>query len=165
MKSFRRPLSRRIQAWMMRGVNVPVRILLRLPIAPPVTRRLMLASFTGRKTGRRYRQPLSYVRDGDVLLTPGGGRWKQNLREGDPVRLRLRGRDVDARPELVGDAAGVARLLEVIAAANPTAERFVGVRRGPDGRFDRAALENAVRHGFRIVRWHLDAGHAESDGR
>lgn len=33
----------------------------------------MLASFTGRKTGRHYRQPLSYVRDGDILLTPGGG--------------------------------------------------------------------------------------------
>jgi hypothetical protein len=32
---------------------------------------------------------------------------------------------------------------------------FVGIPRGPEGRLDRAKLENAVRYGFRIVRWHL----------
>jgi hypothetical protein len=34
----------------------------------------MLISFTGRKTGKAYRQPVSYVQQGKTLLTPGGGK-------------------------------------------------------------------------------------------
>ena len=88
----------------MRAVNVPMRIVLGLPFATPLSGRLMLLSFRGRRTGKVYRQPVSYVRQGaTTLLTPGGGRWKLNLSDGQPVRIRLRGRDVTARPELVGD--------------------------------------------------------------
>jgi hypothetical protein len=29
----------------------------------------MLVSFTGRKTGKAYQQPVSYVQQGDTLLT------------------------------------------------------------------------------------------------
>src|SRR6266849_2779256 len=34
---------------------------------------LMLLSFTGRRTGRSYITPVSYVREGTNLLVPGGG--------------------------------------------------------------------------------------------
>src|SRR5215467_1575245 len=59
-----RPLRRRIQARAMRVVNVPMRLLLRLPFPAPLGGRLMLVSYTGRKTGRSYHQPVSYVRQG-----------------------------------------------------------------------------------------------------
>src|SRR6266571_4763906 len=36
---------------------------------------LMLLSFTGRRTGRSYTTPVSYVREGTNLLVPGGGAW------------------------------------------------------------------------------------------
>ena len=68
----------------------------------------MLISYTGCKSGKAYRQPVSYVRDGDVLLTPGGGRWTLNLADGRSARIRLRGRDAPARPELVPHQAGFA---------------------------------------------------------
>ena len=89
-----RPLGRRIQARMMRVINVPMRVVLGLRVATPLSRRLMLVFLTGRKTGKSYRQPVSYVRQGTTLLTPGGGKWKLNLQEGRPERIRLRGRDV-----------------------------------------------------------------------
>jgi hypothetical protein len=136
-------------------INVPMRVLLRLPFPTPLSGRLMLISYTGRKTGKAYHQPVSYVRQGDTLLTPGGGNWKWNLRGGQPVRIRLRGRDVRARPELIGEPEDIDRLLAVMTAANPAVGAFVGIPKGPDGRFDRARLETAVRYGFRIVRWHL----------
>src|SRR6266545_8238545 len=107
----KRPLGRRIQARVMGILNVPMRVLLRLPFQTPLSGRLMLVSFTGRKTGKAYQQPVSYVQQGDTLLSPGGGKWKLNLREGQPVRIRLRGRDVLARPEFVRDAGEVERLL------------------------------------------------------
>jgi deazaflavin-dependent oxidoreductase (nitroreductase family) len=141
---------------MMRVVNVPMRIVLGLPFATPLSERLMLITFTGRKTGKRYRQPLSYVQQGITLLTPGGGKWKLNLRPNQPVRMRLRGHDVTARPELVADPNEVERLLAVMMAANPRIRTFIGIPKGPDGRLDRDRLEAALRHGFRVVRWQLD---------
>ena len=151
----RRPLARRIQQRVFKVVNVPMRVVLQFPFATPLTGRLMLAYLTGRKTGKAYRQPLSYVRDGDALLTPGGGNWKLNLEPGRPERLKLRGRDVLARPEIVRDPDDVERLLAVMEAGNPMASRFVAIPKGPDGRLDRTRLEAALRYGFRIIRWHL----------
>jgi hypothetical protein len=151
-----RPLGRRIQTQMMRVINVPMRVVLGLRFATPLSGRLMLVFLTGRKTGKSYRQPVSYVRQGTTLLTPGGGKWKLNLQQGQPQRIRLRGRDVLARPELVSDIDEIERLLGVMTAANPRVSSFVAIPKGPDGRLDRARLETAVKHGFRVVRWHLD---------
>jgi hypothetical protein len=153
----RPPLSRRLLLRVMpvvfRVVNVPMRFVLSLPIRTPLGKRLMLVYLTGRRTGRRYRQPVSYVRDGEILLTPGGGRWKLNLVEGQPTHVRLGGRDLHLRPELVRDPAEVDRLLGVMSAKNPMVGRFVPIPKGDDGQYDRARLDAAIRHGFRIVRW------------
>lgn len=150
----KRPAGKRVQTTVFRIVNVPMRAVLGLPFATPFGGRLMLLYFTGRKSGKRYRQPVSYVRDGDELLTPGGGRWRLNLRDGEPVRIRLRGRDLTFRPDLVSDPDEVERLLDVMAAANPSVNRFVRIPRTADGRLDRSSLAAAIHYGFRIVRWH-----------
>jgi hypothetical protein len=149
------PDRRRRQARLMRVVNVPMRRLLRLPFPTPLSRRLMLLTFTGRKTGRQYHQPVSYAPDGDTLLTPAGGRWKLNLREGEPIHARLRGRDVLARPEFVQDADQVERLLRTMTAGDARTASFIPfVGRG--GQIDRDKLQAAVDHGFSIIRWHID---------
>jgi hypothetical protein len=146
----------RRQARMMRYVNVPMRAVLSLPFPTPMSANLMLIAYTGVKSGKAYLQPVSFARDGDTLLTPGGGRWTLNLKGGRPVRLLLRGKTVPAHADLVDDPAEVERLLEVIAAGNPRAMRFLPIPRRPDGRLDPDVLATALRHGFRIVRWHLD---------
>jgi hypothetical protein len=155
------PPSRRVQARVMGLANVPMRVMLKLPFRTPVSGRLMLAFIVGRKSGRIYRQPLSYVRDGDTLLTPGGGAWKLNLKRGTPVRLRIAGRDVTADPELVRDPESVEALLAKIIAINPMAGRFVGVQQDADGRLDPEPLGRAIKFGFCIVRWHLDEAAAD----
>jgi deazaflavin-dependent oxidoreductase (nitroreductase family) len=152
----RRLPGRQAQAVVFRLVNVPMRIILGLPFPTPLGKRLMLVHHIGRTTGQHYRQPVSYVRDGDVLLTPGGGNWTRNLRRDEPVHIRLRGKNVAARPELIDDSAEVDRLLGVMAAANPALDRFVPIPKTPDGRLDPASLAAAIEHGFRIVKWRLD---------
>jgi deazaflavin-dependent oxidoreductase (nitroreductase family) len=139
----------------MRLVNVPMRLLLGLPFPTPLSSRLMLVTHTGRKTGRRYRQPVSYVRDGDVLLTPGGGRWTDNLRDGEPVPVRLSGRQVMGRPDLVRDPDEADRLLRRMFERSRSVARFIPFMES-DGTIDRSKLETALRFGFCVVRWRVD---------
>jgi deazaflavin-dependent oxidoreductase (nitroreductase family) len=146
----------------MNAVNVIMRVVLRLPFSTPLSGSLMLLSLTGRKTGRSYRQPVSYVRDGAVLLTPGGGRWKLNVRDGQPVRVRLRGRDLWMRPEFVRDPDEVELTLRRMVAINPRVASFVPIV-GRQGDVDRGRLQDAVGHGFSIIRWYLDQPAAERD--
>ncbi|HEX4831655.1 MAG TPA: nitroreductase/quinone reductase family protein [Trebonia sp.] len=149
------PLGRRIPRPVWQVINGFMRTALSLPFPTPIGQRLMLVSLTGRKTGRHYRQPVSYVRHGDALLTPGGGKWKLNLRPGQPTRLHVNGRDVTAYPELVSDPQTAGDLYAAMAAANPTVTRFSGMQIGPDGRPDPQRLAGALKYGFVIVRWHL----------
>jgi len=155
------PPGRRVQARVFKVANVPMRFILGLPVPTPLGRNLMLAFIIGRKTGKTYRQPLSYVRDGDALLTPGGGKWKLNLVGGTRVRIRLRGKDISATPELVSDVDEVRFLLATMAAGNPAAGKMVGIQRGADGTFDRDGVARAVQYGFRVVRWHPDGSGAQ----
>jgi hypothetical protein len=149
-----RPLRRRLQARFMRMLNVPMRWLLVLPVATPLSGRLMLLNYRGRRTGKQYRQPLSYVRHDDTLLTPGGGTWTLSLVAGRPQSVRLGGHDVMLSPELVGSLDEVQRLIQIMAETNPAVRRFIGIPQRPDGRLDGARLQTAIDHGFRIVRWH-----------
>ena len=152
-RTTRKRMERR--AKVMKAVNRPMRRVLSLPFATPLSRRLMVVTHVGRRTGRTYRQPVSYVRDGETLLTPGGGRWTRNLNDDEPVELRVAGRRVTARPERVRDPDEVAGLLGKMLAANPRLASFVPFV-AADGSIDRDQLLSAVSHGFCVVRWHLD---------
>jgi deazaflavin-dependent oxidoreductase (nitroreductase family) len=134
-----------------------MRLFLAAPFRTPLSSQLMLVDHTGRRTGRTYHQPVSYVRDGDTLLTPGGGRWTRNLRDGEPVELRVAGRRRIAHPELVRDLPEMERLLRLMLAANPRLARFIPFI-GQRGSIEPGALATAVDRGFRVVRWHLDEG-------
>lgn len=150
-----RPPERQRQARLMNAINVPMRLLLQVPFATPLSNQLMLLFLRGRKSGKIYRQPVSFVRDGETLLTPGGGRWKLNLRAGECIRIRLAGRDRLGRPELISNVDEVDALLRKMMRLNPRMTSFVPVA-GPGGQIDRQRLENAVGYGFVIVRWHFD---------
>jgi F420H(2)-dependent quinone reductase len=150
-----RPNRMAVQARLMRVINAPMRLILGLPFATPLSPQLMLLHLTGRKSGKRYVQPVSYVPDGNTLLTPGGGRWKLNLKPSECVRLRLRGRDVLARPELIRDVDEIELLLRRMQSVNPRITSFVPVG-GSRGEIDHARLQTAINYGFALVRWHFD---------
>jgi F420H(2)-dependent quinone reductase len=149
----------RQQARLMAVANVVMRRLLSLPFPTPLSRRLMLLTVTGRRTGKVYRQPISYVRSGDTLLTPGGGRWTRNLETGRPVSLRLSGKDHPAIPTIIDDLEEVQRHLTVIVTANPAAKKFMPIAVDQQGRPHRDTLMLAVEHGFRIISWRPGAPH------
>ncbi len=97
-----------------RLVNRVVRPLLRSPLHPLLSRRLMLLQYTGRRSGRTITIPVGYfpTGDGGVLATSTQPTWAVNLRDGRVVRLRVRGEWHEATPTVVEEPEPVADLLE-----------------------------------------------------
>lgn len=155
MDESRVPARMRRQAKLMNAANVVMRRLLSLPFPTPLSARLMLLTVTGRRTGKVYRQPISYVRNGDTLLTPGGGRWKLNLEPGRPVSLRIRGKDQPAVPTVIDDIDEIERLLTIIVNGNPAAGKFMPISVDDNGHVNAEQLQRAVSYGFRIISWKL----------
>ncbi len=89
--------------------NQVVRLLLRSPLHPLASRHLALITVTGRRTQREHTLPVSYTQDGERLaipvLWPERKLWWRNLRDGAPVRLRLRGEDRTGHARAQGDEA------------------------------------------------------------
>lgn len=86
-------------------VNPLVMALLRSPFHRIASKALLVVSWSGRSTGRRYSIPTGYQRDGDdiiVMLTkPGQKSWWKNFRMPWPAELRLDGRERTAMGEVV----------------------------------------------------------------
>jgi deazaflavin-dependent oxidoreductase (nitroreductase family) len=145
----------------VRYFNPVARFVLGTPLHALMSGRLMLLSFTGRTTGRSYTTPVSYVRDGNSLLVPGGGTWWKNLENGPHARVCLRGVWKGVTPVVISEPIPVAELMQRMLADNPAIAVFTAVKPGPDGRPDAAALERELRRGFVVVRLRLD----DEDGR
>jgi deazaflavin-dependent oxidoreductase (nitroreductase family) len=65
-------------------VNPVMRALLRSPIHAVVSRNIAILHYQGRRSGRSFDTPLSYVREGDtvLLLSSQNTGWWKNFRDG-----------------------------------------------------------------------------------
>ena len=101
-------------AFMNRVVNPVVRLILRSPLHPLLSRYLLLLTVTGRTTGRTWTLPLQYAeRDGSIWIVPGNPahkRWWRNLAGDAPATLTIKGKTYIGLGEaLTGEAANAAR--------------------------------------------------------
>jgi hypothetical protein len=80
-----------------RTANPLIRAVLCSPLHRVASGRLALITVTGRRTGREHTFPVGYTLDGDrvtiPVMWPERKVWWRNLRDGAPVRLRLRGEE------------------------------------------------------------------------
>jgi hypothetical protein len=87
-----------------RVLNVVMRILLRSPLHGLRSARLVLLEYHGRRSGKRYRLPVSYWQRGPTevvcLTSATWSRWWRNL-DGADVALWLLGQRRTGRAELV----------------------------------------------------------------
>lgn len=136
--------------------NRIVRGLLRTPlVCRAAGNRLITVYIVGRKSGRRYSVPVAYVRhDGTLLVgTPFG--WGRNLRTGQPVDIRFKGRRRPADVEVVTDEAGVVELYGVMARDNHQFAKFNKIAIDPAGDPDPTDLRMAWAAGARAIRLSL----------
>ena len=81
-----------IENWLYRVANPVVKVLLRSPLHGIASGNITLLHFRGRKSGREFVTPLSYVRENGTvcLMSAHSTRWWMNLREeGVPVSLEI----------------------------------------------------------------------------
>jgi hypothetical protein len=95
---------------LLRAVNPIMRFLLRTPVAGPAREQMMVVSFNGRKTGRRYSIPLSAHRIDNDLYAITPARWKLNFRDGAAAEVLHKGTTTAMRGELIQDRGVVADL-------------------------------------------------------
>ena len=120
------PAAPRVRISPVQGVfNYIIRGLLRTPgIAAGIGSRLVVLYIVGRKSGKRYTIVVAYTRhEGNLLIgTPFG--WARNLRTGEPVAIRLKGRLRQADVTAYRDEAEVARAYGIMCRDNHTFAKF-----------------------------------------
>ena len=129
------PTSHRRQAfWVVRSILNPLaKGILRSPLHGIMSRRLLLITFAGRKSGKPHTTHISYVQQGNTLLLGVGGPWWKNLRGGVAGQVRVRGKTYTGRAEVWTDEASMSRAYRTILAQNPTQARFMGITATADG--------------------------------
>lgn len=87
--------------------------LIKSPLHFLVSKNMLLITYTGRKSGKSYTVPVNYLQDGNTLYTASWRErtWWRNLRGGQTVTLRLRGKDIVATPQVTESDEGVSALL------------------------------------------------------
>jgi deazaflavin-dependent oxidoreductase (nitroreductase family) len=137
---------------MQRFFNVLVLWLLRSPLHRVLSGRLAVVTVTGRKTGRTYRIPVGYVEHDGEVLVGSPGTWTRNLGGGALARVRVRGRELPVRAEVVTDPDRAAPLYKIVIARNPVHGRFAGIDLDEHGELDLGQLRAAFRRGIVLVR-------------
>jgi len=123
-----------------------LKYLLRTPLHGIFSKNIMLLVFRGRKTGRLYSTPVSYLREGDVVTAFTDSPWQRNLLGGAPVTLYLRGKAAEGFAEVIDDRDAVAEGLALFLLHNHFDARFYGVTFDADGQPVREQVERGSQH-------------------
>ena len=133
--------------------NRIVRGLLRTPLLSRLAgSRLVTLYIVGRKSGRRYTVPVAYTRSGNDLLigTPFG--WGRNLRTGEALEIRLKGRRRLADVVVLADERSVTDAYGTMCSDNHTFAKFNKIGLDAAGHPDPADLRLAWEAGARAFR-------------
>jgi hypothetical protein len=95
---------------LLRAVNPILRTFLGTPLAGSARKQMMVISFKGRKTGRRYSIPVSAHMIDNQLYALTSAPWKYNFRDGADAEVLHDGKRTPMRGELITDPAVVANL-------------------------------------------------------
>ncbi|HXZ05251.1 MAG TPA: nitroreductase/quinone reductase family protein [Ktedonobacteraceae bacterium] len=109
--------------------------LLRSPFHGLIDKNTVLITFTGRKSGKSYTFPISYVRDGDTLMMISRKEhtWRKNFRGGTHITLCLQGRTLRASGEVFTDVEIVANKLHMFLRHFPGYQKLMHMKLAADG--------------------------------
>ncbi len=115
-------------------LNKLMTFILRSPLHGLVSSKVMLITFKGRKSGRSYTTPVSYLQTDDNVTVFTHARWWKNCLGGRPVTMRIRGKDVAGTAEPVAeDKDAIAEALAEHLRHNHRDARYYGVTYDAEG--------------------------------
>jgi deazaflavin-dependent oxidoreductase (nitroreductase family) len=143
----------RAQTLALQGlVNRVIRGLLRTPVlCRAVGKRLITVYVVGRKSGRRYSIPVAYTRRGQTLLIGTEFAWVRNLRSGEPVDIRWKGKRCSADVKVLADEDAVVAHLDAMTRDNHQFAKFNRISFDSDGNPNAIDLHLAWEAGTRGV--------------
>jgi hypothetical protein len=97
------PAGPLMHALMRYAINPAVSGLLRSPLRGGLANSMLLITFTGRKSGKRYSTPVAYFEEKEELIVFTRAPWWKNLAGGAEVTLHLRGRSQKAHAEALSE--------------------------------------------------------------
>lgn len=130
-------------------INPVMRFLLRSPLHALWSRSLMLITFTGRKSGRKFTTPVRYIRIGTTVrcFTSAENQWWRNLRGGADVVLHIEGRERPYRATVIdNDPVVIKAALRDYLALFPQDAAYHDIRLRKDKRPVSDDLERASQH-------------------
>lgn len=136
----------------LRLMNPVMRAVLGSPLHWPLSRWFMILAWTGRKSGKRYSTPVSYVREDDTTWVTTGDRWWRNLEGGAPVAVRISGRWREGSGAPLTDRDESQREHDRLFRAHPWFRWLSGIPGDRSGGTDLEALERALAAGRVLVR-------------
>ena len=146
-------------------VNKLIKLLLRSPLHGLLSKEVLLLTFTGRQSAKRYTTPVGYARDGDLLLLGTQRPWWKNLRGGVPVSVRVQGCDYSGLADVVSDEEGLRQSYRTMISLRPRFRRILDIKLDPDGQPNRDDVARAKRQGHVVVRIQLDEPAPSPGGR
>ncbi|MCU7729132.1 hypothetical protein ODJ79_35920 [Actinoplanes sp. KI2] len=133
--------------------NRIVRGLLRAPlVSRGIGKRLITLYVVGRKSGKHYAVPVAYTPHEGALLIGSPFGWGRNLRTGDPIEVRYKGRRRTADVVVHADEDAVVEDYAVIARDNRNFAQFNRIGFDERGNPDPADLRAAWVAGARSFR-------------
>lgn len=95
-------------------LNPLMKIILNSPLHGGLSKRVMVLSFTGRKSGKRYSTPVAYVREGDHVIVVTYSSWRSNFKEPAPVQMRIQGKSVSGTAVFVNDPVRIKQMIHTL---------------------------------------------------
>jgi deazaflavin-dependent oxidoreductase (nitroreductase family) len=150
--------------------NPFVRLILRSPLHPLLSSSIILVTYRGRKTGRRYTLPVQYAREDDAIyVVPGNPdkkSWWRNLRGGASVDITLRGELIQANGAVLEpdvDRESIIKGLAAYLQRFPSLSDRYKVHVESDGRLSTEDIQTASRS-VKVVRIGLKAPYSRVRG-
>jgi deazaflavin-dependent oxidoreductase (nitroreductase family) len=144
----------RAQTLRFQGIaNWIVRALGRTPLVNRALGRWLVTVYVvGRKSGRHYTVPVAYTPHGNSLLIGTPFAWGRNLRSGEAVEIRLKGKRRRADVEVLTDESSVVEHYSLMARDNRNFANFNKIGFDADGNPDPSDLHLAWASGARAIR-------------
>lgn len=143
----------RAQTLRMQGlVNALTRTALSVPgVAKGIGGRMILLYVVGRNTGKKYAIPVVYREyEGKVLIGTQFG-WVRNLRTGERIQVRYKGKVRTAEVEVVDEEDRVVELFEIMCRDNHSFAKFHTIGIDGKGEPDPGAVRAAYGWGARAI--------------